>query len=410
MLNRNFWLLLGNRVVTRIAYNLSTFTLLIWVFQLTGSNAAVSLWMVMFFIASVSFSLVAGVAADIYDRRKIMILANLAWGILVLGFIPAEKSLPLILGVTLLTQALDEFFKPSQDSSLPHLVMDEKLLSANSIFSLAGYASSFIGFFLSGVMLRFLGYRAPFIASSVLVLLGAIFALALPPLKNVYPSVTTEKFVRRVRVKILDQWNFLLHNRHVASTVAFMAVLVSGVSAAGALAPGFAEQVLRIDARDLSFVGVIPLAVGLLLGIFILSRYGKLWPVWQSVLGFGLTLILLASSPSIRVFLANHITTPQTFERLPAFSLLIAVLVFLLGLFASTVSVPVVTSLQRITPRKNLGRTFGSLGTLSAVLTTVLVLVFGTMADFLSPALPVILVGLAAILAAFWVRYRVVIK
>ncbi|MDP1710821.1 MAG: MFS transporter [candidate division WWE3 bacterium] len=409
MLNRNFLLLFGNRAVTRIAYNLSTFTLMIWVFQLTGSNAAVSLWLVMFFISSVTFSLISGVVSDNFDRRKIMIFSNLLWGLLVLGFIPAQYSFPLILLVTLATQAMDEFFSPAQNSSIPEIVPDGTLLRANALWSTASYAASFLGYFLSGVMLRFTGYSSPFMVSAALVLLGASLSFGLPPLKR-KGGMDAAKFFRLVGGKIKEQFLFLKATPNVRSTVILLAVLSAGGTSAGALAPGFAEQVLKIDARDLSFIGVVPFAAGLGLGALILGKWGKIWDVWQSVLGFGIAILLLTAAPAMRGYLVNHVTVPQAFEQIPFLSLTAAFLIFAVGIFVSTISVPIMTSLQRITPWSNLGRTYGSVATVAAVLTTFLSLTAGTAADLFTPALPIGVVGAVAVLAAFWVRAKVVIK
>lgn len=402
-MNRHFLFLLANQLFTRVAYNLVIFTLLIWVFQLTESNAAVALWMVMYFTASVSFSLIAGVAADLFDRRKIMFFSNLVWGFLVLGFIAAKNIFPLILIFTFAAQALDEFFIPSQGSSLPQLVKDRHLPAANSYFFTTTYAATFIGFLLSGSMFRFFGFAAPFYLASALAILGALFTLFLPPLP-VVASLSVREFFKQLKGRLVGQLDFLFHNQKVAVNVILMAFVFSGSTAVGAIAPGFSEQVLRIDARDLSFVGVLPIGLGFLTGAVVFSKWIRLWRVWQGILGFGAIVFLLAVSPTLRVFLAHHVATPQAFERFPLFSLAVSTLVFLLGFLAATVILPIVTSLQRVTPIRNLGRTFGSIITLAAILTTVEVLTFGVISDLFSPTVPVIFVGVLAILVALWIR------
>ena len=411
MLNRNFWLLLGNRAFTRIAYHMTTFALIIWVFELTGANIAISLWMVVFFVASFLSSLVAGVAADLYDRRKLMVFSNFAWGLTSLAFLTVERSFAGILFVSFFAQALDEFFAPSQNSALPQIVKHENLIKANSLFSIATYAANFLGYFLSGILLRFIGYPAPFIVAGVLVMSGGVLALFLPRLthdgKDHLPFKEVTKGIRK---NLSDQLKFFLTNRRVTSTLVLMAVIGSASAAAGSLAPGFAEQVLNIDSRDLSFVGVLPFGLGLLLGVFALNRKEKFVAVWKAILGFGATLIILSLIPNLSLFLSNHVSKIHTFENVPLFSLTVAFLFFLLGFFASVISIPIVTSLQRITPSKNLGRTFAALGTIGSVLTVVLSLIFGAAADLATPALPTVGVGIFAIVASFWVKDKVVIK
>jgi len=363
----------------------------------------------MFAIASVSFALFAGVVADLYDRRKVMIISNIVWGLLILAFIPTKENFSLLLVVTLLTQAADEFFNPAQSCSMPKIVGKKNLLLANSVYYTAVYGASFVGCFSAGVMLRFLGYSSVFLVAAVLVFVGALFSAALPSI-NRSENVSLRKLFSIVKTRLREQVNLLIRNRAVATSLVVMALFSSVPTAAGGVAPGFVEQALKIDSRDLSFVGVLPLAVGLLTGLVVLNRYGKGWRVWKSVLGFGAALLLLAATPNLRIFLANHVNVPQTFDKFPFFSLTVAVLVFFLGIFASTFAIFMITNLQRITPHKNLGRTFGTLGMLSAILTSFWVISFGAMADLFGPTVPVVLVGISAVMASFLIKYKGMIK
>ena len=410
MLNRNFWLLFINRAFTRIAYHITTFALVVWVFRLTGANISVSLWMVVFLVASFFASFFSGVAADIYDRRRIMFFSNLAWGAAALAFLLFPDSFPGILLVSFFAQALDEFFSPAQNSALPQIVSSQDLMRANSILTLITHVANFLGYFLSGIMLRFLGFPAPFITAAILVTLGAIATLFLPPLDQEEKPVPFRKFFGLVKVKLIDQFHYLIENANVTRTMLVSAVVLSVGAGAASLAPGFAEQVLAIDARDLSFVMVLPVGFGLFLGSVILSRRGKLIPVWLSILGVGLTVLALSASPFFRSFIGNHVATPRGFEQVPFFSLLIASLSFILGIFASAITIPIVTSIQRITPGPHMGRTFAAMGTVSSILTPAVALIFGPIADLSSPIVPMVAVGLIVSGAAFWVRAKIVIK
>lgn len=410
MLGRNFWLLFINRAFTRIAYHITTFALVVWVFRLTGTNTAVSLWMVIFLVASFLTSFVSGVAADIYDRRLIMVFSNLAWGVTVLAFLFFPDSFPGILLVSFFTQGLDEFFSPAQGAALPQIVPGRDLVRANSYLSLVTLAANFLGYFLSGVMLRFIGYPAPFITAAVLVMLGALAALFLPTLCVEKQPVPFRKFLGLIRGKLSEQLSYLGKNRDVTSTLLMVAVVLSVGAGAGSVAPGFAEQVLGIDSRDLGFVAVVPIGIGLCLGTAILSRRGKLIPIWTSVLGAGIVFLLLSASPFLRILLGNHVATLRGFEQIPFFSLAVASLSFALGFFVSGITVPVLASLQRITLGLHMGRTFAAMGTVSSVLTPAVSLIFGPIADISSPVIPVVGVGIMICVAAFWVRAKVVVK
>jgi len=410
VLNRNFWLLFINRAFTRIAYHITTFALIVWVFRLTGLNIAVSVWMVVFLVASLLASFVSGVAADIYDRRLIMFFSNIAWGTTALAFLLVPKSFAGILLVSFFAQGLDEFFSPSQNSALPQIVSSRDLIKANSYLSLVTHVANFLGYFLSGVMLRFIGFPAPFITAAVLVTLGALATLFLPPLDQEKRPVPFKEFLGLIKTKLSEQFHYLVKNPNVTKTLVIASAVLAVGAGAGSIAPGFAEQVLKIDARDLSFIAVLPLGIGLFLGAVILGRRGKFIPVWLGILGLGILLLLLSAAPSLRIYLGNHVTTPRAFEQVPFFSIAVASLTFLMGLCASGITIPIVTSLQRITPGPHMGRTFAAMGTISSVLTPLAALVFGPIADLASPLIPIIMIGVIVIGAAFWVRAKVVIK
>lgn len=410
MLNRNFWLLFVNRAFTRIAYHITTFALIVTVFQLTGLNMAVSLWMVVFFVASFLTSLVAGVAADLYDRKRVMIFGNVVWGLVALTFLLVRGNFAGILFVSFFLQALDEFFYPAQNSALPQIVDRRELMRANSYLILVTHVANFLGYFLSGVMLRFIGFPAPFITAALLVILGALAALFLPPLVQEKKPVPLKEFIGLIKGNLADQISYLVKNPNVTSTVIIAAVVLSVGAGAGSVAPGFAEQVLGIDARDLSFVAVLPVGLGLFLGALILSRRGKFIPVWRGVLGVGLALLLISALPFLRVFFGDHVGIPRGFEQVPFFSLTIAAISFLFGLFAASIIIPIVTSIQRITPGSRMGRTFAMMGTVGSILTPAVALIFGPIADLTTPVLPMVGIGVGVSAAAFWVRAKIVIK
>ncbi|KKW05916.1 MAG: Glucose-dependent multidrug resistance protein (Multidrug-efflux transporter) [candidate division CPR1 bacterium GW2011_GWC1_49_13] len=411
MLSRNFWLLFANRALTRFAYHLTTFALIIWVFELTRLNIAVSLWFVVFFFASFFTAFLSGVAADLYDRRRIMVLANLAWAGGALLLIPVKESFGGLLAVSFLIQALDEFFYPAQTASLPQLVRSEDLIQANAWLSGVTYAVNFFGYLLAGILLRFWGFEGTFILAAGSVALGGMVTLALPPLMpNGEKHPTLRQFLGKIRGHLQEQVHYLSANRNITATALILSVVVSGAAAAGSIAPGFAEQVLKIQARDLSFVAILPLCLGFLVAAYTLSRSGKFFSVWGGFVGLGAILILLSFSPALRVLVADHVGRPQAFEQVPLFSLAVAFLTFWAGAFAATATIPVVTSLQRLVPAQNLGRTIAAMGMLSAILSTVFSLTFGVAADLFTPAVPVFIVGGLQVLAGIWARAKVVIK
>ena len=419
--NHSFLQLWANHALEQVAYNMVNFALIIWVFELTKVNLAVSLWILAFLIPSVSLSLVAGTMADNFDRKKIIIATDILWGLVVLCFIFARESFPLILLVTFIAQGIDEFFFPSQNAILPRIVKKDELLAANSLFSLTITVAVVVGFLLAGPLLRFFGYRAPFVLATCFVLLGAFLVSFLPPIeakRRRKPLPSFSYFKREIK----DEFRLLAQKQTVFTTGLFLALLYGGMGAAGAVAPGFMEQGLKIDARDLSFVGVVPVAFGLIFGTSLVGKFGNRWGEKKMIKGgllvFGLALLLLAASPALRVHFAGRIgdsfntvveyssrlgieEVPLAFERLPGFSLLVGIFAFTLGVALTFITVPVTVLLQRITPDQARGRTFGTFGMLTSTFTAFFVIAGGVIADIFNPTLLIASVGASAVLFAF---------
>lgn len=138
------------------------------------------------------------------------------------------------------------------------------------------------------------------------------------------------------------------------------------------------------------------------------------------LLVFGLSLLLLAFSPSLRdqvgggvgrtvnslMDYSSHrfgladVSIP--FERLPTFSLLVGLMTFVLGFMLTWIVVPVLTALQQITPDEVRGRTFGAFSMITALLTALLIIGAGVMADLFGPSLLVAFIGLVALCFAFF--------
>ncbi len=99
--NRKFLTLWLNQVLLQLSMNMLNFSLLIWVFRLTGSNAAVSLFVLSVVIPALIFGVFAGVVADILDRKKIIMMTDLGMALAILAFFLIKEQLGLILLVSL---------------------------------------------------------------------------------------------------------------------------------------------------------------------------------------------------------------------------------------------------------------------------------------------------------------------
>jgi dTMP kinase len=144
--------------------------------RLTENEFAVAAALLARLAPALFFGPVAGVIADRWDRRKLMVFCDLARGglVLVLAFVePIGRAIhiPAVILVFLISAGLETatlLWQPAKDASVPHLVPRDQLTRANSLILLAAYGT----FPLSGAAFALLAGASKLVGSAG----GGVFA------------------------------------------------------------------------------------------------------------------------------------------------------------------------------------------------------------------------------------------
>jgi CRP-like cAMP-binding protein/sugar phosphate permease len=151
--NRNFSLMWSGQLISTIGSALTSLAASIYVFRLTDSALSVGLMLMATAAPSLLVGLFAGVFVDRYDRKKIMITADLIRAVLVV-LIPFLVPINIIwlYIIVMLTSAIGQFFDPAHESVLPEVASDEELASANSLMAISSFGSTAVGFAAAGLI------------------------------------------------------------------------------------------------------------------------------------------------------------------------------------------------------------------------------------------------------------------
>ncbi len=158
----------------------ATVALLGLALELTGSPAVASLLLVVQTGAFALASPIAGVLADRYDRRRLMVAADVARVPVALAFLLARD--PDTLWIAFVAAALLSLgaavFEPTSSASLPNLVEEGELAEANVLIGSAWGTMLAVGAALGGLVAATLGRDVAFainaasFAASALLILG----------------------------------------------------------------------------------------------------------------------------------------------------------------------------------------------------------------------------------------------
>jgi MFS family permease len=165
--NRDFRLLFAGRCVSLLGDGAFLVALAWEAYTLSDAPTALSLLGIAMTIPLISLLLLGGVVSDRYDRRRVMLLADLVRGALLalLAALAASGELRLwqMMAIVAVYGAAQAFFDPASDAILPELLAESQLGQANALEQFARpLALRLAGPALGGVLVGTLGSGAAF--------------------------------------------------------------------------------------------------------------------------------------------------------------------------------------------------------------------------------------------------------
>jgi MFS family permease len=412
--NRPFLLLWLAQAATQIGGNMVIFGLTVVISKATGSVSAVSALILTFLVPAVLFSAVAGVFVDRLDRRLVLIITNVLRGGAFVAVFLVGNNLILIYLLNIFISTVTVFFAPAEAAMIPKLLPKRQLLAANGIFTLTLNAAFALGFALLGpLVVKIAGAQALLILVAVLYFVAAAFCSTLPsyapptPARQAFGRKTvseTEQAVESIFSQLHEGLDYIRRHREIRWSLIYLGVAASLVGVLGVLGPAFAETTLGLQEEDFVVV-VLPLGIGIVMGILLLNTYGKLLPrrrvIEGGMVALGFLILAMALSGRISSFLA----ATETATGLPDLSLLTSLLsivvavAFFAGIAYAFVAIPAQTQLQEDLPEDVRGRVFGVLNMLVSVASFLPILIVGPIADAIGTTLVLSFVAMAIVAA-----------
>lgn len=150
------------------------FTLLL---RLTGSGEAVGYIIIIKLLPAFLVGPLAGVVADRFHRKTIMIMADLLRGIAVLGFLLIDRpdQVWLVYVITAFQVIVSTFFDPAMSAAVPGIVERRHLIAANALASVSWSVTLAFGAAIGGFFTDLFGSDSAFIIDSASFFISAAF-------------------------------------------------------------------------------------------------------------------------------------------------------------------------------------------------------------------------------------------
>jgi len=149
------------QIVSLLGTSMSTFALTIWAYQLTGSATALALVGFFYLTPMLAISPLAGAIVDRYDRKLMMMLSDLASGLMTVIILALYSADLLQIWHLYITSAVTGFFQafqwPAYSAAITTMIPKEQYGRANGMMSLAESGSGIFAPLLAGALLGLIG-------------------------------------------------------------------------------------------------------------------------------------------------------------------------------------------------------------------------------------------------------------
>jgi len=254
------------------------------------------------FLPVILLSLVAGVAADRFDRRKMAILTQVALGLvaLFLGLTTAWGivTLWMIFGLVIMQSVAVAFDGPARQALIPSLVPRENLANAYSLTSIASKVGGILGPAICGVVIAFLGLQWAYWinAISYLAVIAALIAMG-----DIRTVIEKRTFELRDTLRDIREGIEFIKNSPIIFSVMVLDFFGTFFSSANTLLPFVAMDILHVGPIQYGWLSASQAIGTVFVGLYLsqktkLRRQGLLISI--SVAGFGLATVLFGVSTS----------------------------------------------------------------------------------------------------------------
>jgi dTMP kinase len=284
--------------------------------QLSGdsyakANFAIAGVFIARLLPSVFLGPLAGVIADRFDRRKLMVVCDILRTALYIS-IPIVHNYFWLYTATILVECITLFWSPAKDASVPNLVPRNKLESANQVSLLAAYGTAPVAAIIFSILALFsnaIGAFLPSFAGNAvdiaLYINAASFAFAAYTIWGLHeiPKSSADKKGTEAGVakSLLQGWKAVSDSKIIRGLIVGMVGAFAAAGAVIGLARTFVGDLGGGEAAYGVLFGAVftGLALGIAAGPKVFAQFSRRRLFGASLTTAGLFLVLLALIPNL---------------------------------------------------------------------------------------------------------------
>jgi MFS family permease len=399
---RNLILFSMGKLVSLLGTYIYTFAISLYVLKVTGSGTSFAFSILVGTIPRVVLSPIAGSLSDRVNKKKMIVGLDFLSGFVLLGLLVICMiygiRLPFIYAASFILSIISTFFNNCFNAAIPSLVTDKSLMKINAYGRSIDSISQITGPVLGGVVFGLISMKLFFLINGISYLLSAVSEMFIDFNFN---KARVRKLEENTKLNLGTVWmdikevlKFIKGNQILSIVMPFSISCNFFIAASfSVVLPYVINNVLGMSPTQYGMIeGAVP--VGMLLAAIVIGKLPeqskKRKSLFIGIMGMGIACILMGL-PLMDMYVSLD---------LQVLFFLYMIVLFGLAIFIIMLDMPLMVVMQRTIPNDMLGRVMGVIGTISAGLTPLGILLAGVFIDII-PAYTVFFVtGIYFVIAA----------
>ena len=220
----------------------------------------------------------AGVLADRFDRKRLLIVSDLLRSLVVLGLLFTTRSpdyLPLVYVFIIIQFLVSSVFEPARNAIMPSILYRHQLIIGNTLSSVTWSAMLAIGAITGGLVAELFGIEIALIVDSMTFLLSALLVtlIVIPDTPRSEIGGAERQVKDKSQRTFLDGIRYFL--RHPETAAAIFVKAGQSITSADTLLIIYGTQVFVLGEQGITSMAVLWAAfgVGAIIGPLITNRF-----------------------------------------------------------------------------------------------------------------------------------------
>lgn len=265
----NFWFLWIGFVVSTLGTYTSLIVTNCFIYNLTHSSLMVGIFLLTRLIPSLLIGSFAGVIADRFNRRYLMIIADIARALLIFSVIVFRNELYILYLIFLLIAVFDRFYQAAFGGGLPNIVGMDNLIKANAYIASGRTIAVIAGPILGGLLVALNRYNLAFSIDAVTYLVSALMVYMISAKLNHKILANNQ---RSWWADLKEGYIFVFTRYFLATALLLRTLDAFGSSVLSVGLPAFSNLLPELKASICYGLLIAAVGLGEMLGSFFLAR------------------------------------------------------------------------------------------------------------------------------------------